>query len=244
MNAMISLLLIFLIVIVIVFFIPVVRAKLFTLLSWKITLTLAGLYLGILMMIVPILYILPENCLIKNNETKDQVVATSQNLISDLYNKRVPSERDLSKLEGIYKNSSHTFNADSNHLSVNIQASTGSRHVFIERKAVDDGQIGVSSYATAQYIGDVNFTKLISPPTFTLQNGTLSLKPPGHQILNFKQLNADFTINQFSNRNYAIHELSTNFGEQIVYIRVPKSLVIDKGQHTDQIQMVDPVVQF
>ncbi len=224
--------------ITIVFIVPIIRSRVLGVLSWKKTLILAGLYLGILITLVPILYLLPDEAFIKQVNNKDQSIRTSQNLMNALYSHQIPAEVDLAKMEGIYKNSSNSFKLDSNKLSFNIQVSMGSRHVFVERKPVDDGEIDISTYVTAQYMGEVNFTHQITPPTFTFHNGTLSLIAPGYQTLMFRQFNADFTVDQFKKQNSAIPGMSTNFGGQIIYIRVPKSLLIDGGQYPDQIQMV------
>lgn len=231
--------LLFLIGIAIVYVVPTIRPKLFMLLSWKKALLLTGLYLGVLIMLVPLFYMLPDIYFHKIVENKAQAIATSQNLMNDLYNHHIPTEGDLAKLEGIYKNSSHTFKIDSNKLSFNLQPNTGSYHVFIERKDVDDGEIDLSTYTTAQYMGEVNFTKRLIPPEITLKNGMLSLGAYNRQTLEFKQFNADFTADQFNNQTSSIHEMSTNFGNQIVYLRVPKSLEINRGVLEDRILMIN-----
>lgn len=238
MRTILFLILLFLIGIAIVFIFKSIRPKIFRLLSWKLSSILAGLYLGVLIILVPILYMLPDKDFIKIVENKDQAIATSQNLMNNLYNHHFPAEGDLAKLEGIYRNSSHTFKVDSSKLSFNLQTSTGSYHVFIERKDVDNGEIDVSTYVTAQYMGEVNFTKQLLPPKISLNNGMLSLRAPNYQTLEFKHFNLDFTMDQFKNRSLNPNSMSTNYGAQIVYIRVPQSLEINRGVLEDRIQMI------
>ncbi|HBV85864.1 MAG TPA: hypothetical protein DEF42_04200 [Desulfosporosinus sp.] len=237
MNSLLLLILLFLIGIVIISLFQSLRSKITRLLSWRLSAIIAGLYLGFLAMLVPILYLLPANDFIKTVENKEQAISNSQILMNDLYNQKFPSEEDLAKLEGVYKNSSHTFKVDSNKLSINLRTKTGSYHVLIQEKDVDDNEINVSAYVTAQYMGEVNFTKQLAPPAISLKNGILFLTTPNYQTLEFKQFNSDFTVDQFKHQN-SNNGLSTNFGEQIIYIHVPKNLEINRDGLEDRIQLI------
>lgn len=236
MNIILFPILLVLIGILLIFFSKSIRPKLLRLLSWKVGAIFTGLYLGVLSMFVPVLYMLPDKDFIKTDAHKDQAIVTSQNLINNLYNQHFPAEKDLAKLEGIYKNSSQTFPVDSSKLSFN-QQTTGSYHVLIERKGVDDGEINISTYVTAQYIGDVNFSKRLFPPVISLKNGILSIRGRNYQSFEFKHFNSDFTVDQFENQNSRINEMS-HFGDQIIFIRVPKSLDINKGESEGQIHFI------
>ncbi|MCO1601177.1 hypothetical protein [Desulfosporosinus nitroreducens] len=189
-------------------------------------------------MLVPILYMLPNKDFVKIVENKDQAIASSSNLMNNLYNQHFPTEGDLDKLEGIYKNSDQTFKLDSSKLSFDLQPGTENYHVLIERKELDDGEIDVSTYVTAQYVGEVNFTKRLLPPAISVDNGMLSLRAPDRQTFEFKQFNIDFTMAQFNNQNSSIHEMSPHFANQIIFIRVPQSLEINRGVSGDRIQII------
>jgi len=238
MSRVLSQLLLFLIGIAIVFMFKFKRPKFYRPLSWKLSVLATGLYLGVLIMLVPILYMLPAKDFIKTAEDKDQAIASSLNLMNNLYNQHFPTEGDLDKLKGIYKNSDKTFKLDSSKLSFNLQPGTENYHVLIERKDLDDGEIDVSTYVTAQYVGEVNFTKRILPPTISVENGMLSLRAPDRQTFEFKQLNVDFTMAQFNNQNSSIHEMSSHFANHIIFIRVPQSLEINRGVLGDRIQII------
>lgn len=238
MSRVLSQILLFLIGIAIVFMFKFKRPKFYRPLSWKLSVLATGLYLGVLIMLVPILYMLPAKDFIKTVESKDQAIASSLNLMNNLYNQHFPTEGDLDKLEGIYKNSDQTFKVDSSKLSFDLQPNIGNYHILIERKDIDDGEIDVSTYVTAQYVGKVNFTKRLLPPAISVKNGMLSLRAPDRQTFEFKQFTIDFTMAQFDNQNPSIHEMSPHFSNQIIIIRVPQSLEINRGVLGDRIQII------
>jgi len=43
-------------------------------------------------------------------------------------------------------------------------------------------------------------------------------------------------VDQFKKHNYG--GVSANFGDKVIYIRVPKNLELDKGKYSDQIQVL------
>jgi hypothetical protein len=154
----------------------------------------------------------------------------SQNVIFDLYNDHLPAGENLDNQPGLYRNSSQTFNNDTKKLAFKVSSNSGNHPIFVARKKVDDGKIEVSTYVATQLAGTIDFTKLVLPPIITYQNGTLSVEST-HQSLNFIECNADFTINQFKNQNMEDRNgLSTNFGEGVIYVRVPKSLEIENEE--------------
>ena len=235
------LLLLLFIVIVIKLIVPIIRSRVSVFISWRRGSISASLYLGVLIILVPIIHLLPDRDFIKLIETRQQTETISRNAINDLYN-HSPLVGDLNKQKGLYKNSSHTFKVETKELSFIFSSptSTGNYHIFIERKDVDDGEIGLSSYAATQIMGGADYTKLILPPTISFQNGTLSITSPIHQTFDFSQFNADFTVDQFKHRNADyINRMSGSFDENVIYIRVPKSLEIDKGAYNGQIQIIE-----
>lgn len=240
-----SLLLIVLIIaiITIAFIVPTIRAKINICKTWKGSFILTGLYLGVLILMVPMLTVLPDNNYINLAEDSDRDLAfTSQDLILNVDFANHLTEESLDKHQGFYKISSQTFKADTNKLSFLLYDSSnnGRYRIFVEQKEVDDGEIEVSAYATTQLAGGVDFTKLMLPPVISFQKGTLSFKSPSRQSLEFKQFKNDFTLDQFKLQNHGISMgMSGNLGGEVIYIRVPKSLEIDKGMYSDdQIQMI------
>lgn len=196
---------------------------------------MSGLYLGILIMAVPILYLSFKDGTNEYIEDRNRAVTIAQNTMDKLYNQNLTGKENLDNLPGIYKNSSHTYQIETKKLSFNIPSNSGIYPILIARKNVDDGTIEVCTYITTQFVGEVDYTKYVSPPIVTFQNGTLSFEPT-HQSLHFIQCNADFTVNQFKNP-YREDEngLSNTFGDKIVFIRVPKNAEIDNGENHIQI---------
>ena len=195
--------------------------------SWKRSLLIAGLYLAGLILLVPILYLLPNKDFIKLHENANKTEALSQYNAGDLYYNS--AKGNIDEQQGFYKNSSVTFKIYKKTLRFKASNNTGYNQIFIERKGVDDGKIEVNTYVATHFIEDIDITKQISPPNISFKDGILTIKTE-RQSLGFKRFNLDFTLKQFkpayieNNRG-----MSTNFGGRVVYIRVPKSLEIDKG---------------
>lgn len=231
------------IALVIRFITPIIKTRMSGLMTWKRSFIFAGLYLGVLIMLVPMLLMLPDKGYIKLIENRDQAIGLSQNLIDEL-NHHLTTGQSLDKLQGIYKISGQNFKVETNKLLFifNERNFTGDYRIFVERKDVDDGEIGVSTYATTQLAGGIDLTKLILPPAVSFQKGTLSLKSPSRQTFEFKQFKNDFTVDQFKLQNYGnFIGMRSSFGGQVIYISVPKSLEIDKGIYSDQIHMISGV---
>lgn len=236
MNFILLPLLILLIVIILRDIVPMIRSKISVFVTWRRSLIVAGIYLGILILIVPILYVLPNEGLNKLGENWSQGEIMSQNPITDL----LPLKGDLDKQPGLYRNSNHTFKVDAKKLAFN-ESVNGNNQIFVERKDVDDGEIEVSTYAATHTVGNVDFTKLILPPVTSYKDGMLSIKSANQPRLNFNQFNSDFTVAQFKNLTKGVgngRSSSFGFGWKMIYIRVPKSLEIDEGNYNGQIQIV------
>ncbi|HZK52798.1 MAG TPA: hypothetical protein VFC84_01150 [Desulfosporosinus sp.] len=233
-------LMIFIIVIVIRDIVPFLRTRMSGLLTWKRSFICAGLYVGILVLMVPMLYVLPNEGFIKVSTNSNQANTLYQNVLNDLFNPDDNFPLDFYQQEGLYKNSSKTFKAETNKLAFNSDPNTNLPRIFVERKAVDDGEINVSTYAGTQSVGGIDITKLIVPPAMSFNKGTLSFPSNNQQVLNLKKFNPDFTVDQFKNGiSESMNSSSWHFGfGQVIYIRVPKSLEIDTGAYSHQIQMI------
>ena len=224
-----ALFLLIVVIIAIAYIVPKIGSKI-TRITWKGSLRLSGLYLGILILVIPIYYFLPKEGT-NNVENRNNAVAISQKTMNNLLNQHLSPEDNLDDLPGLFKNSSYTFQVDTKKLSFNLPSNAGIYPILIVPKKVDDGIIEVRTYITTQFVGEIDYTKFVSPPVITLQNGTMSFEIT-HQSLHFIQCTADFTVNQFKNQNIGNENgLSTTFGDKVVYIRVPKSLEVDTKEN-------------
>ncbi|HVJ48151.1 hypothetical protein [Desulfitobacterium sp.] len=191
--------------------------------SWKRNILCAGVYLAILIMLVPISYLLPRQGFMQPGGDKSQTVLYSPTDVVDNFS----SVENPDQVKGVYKNNSQTFKLDTNSLAFDGSVNQGNYQILIKRKDVDDGEIEVSSYTSEQIIGDINFTKNILPPSISLQSGTLSIKAPSRQNLEFKQFMADFTVDQFKHLNQnLLDNYSGDPNWRIIYLRVPQSVKI------------------
>lgn len=202
------------------------RIKL-TQISWRGSLIISSLYLGILIIIVPIFYLQPAEGFLKSVENRTSAEALAEKAVTDLFNHHLPTGGNLDEFPGLYKNSSYTFLIETRKLSFNVSNASGNYPIFVTRKNTDDGKIEVSTYAATQFVGKIDYTKLVLPPIVNFHNGTLYVKPV-QQSLNLIQCNTDFTVNQFEKQNVGYNSgIGSTFGENMVYIRVPKSLDVE-----------------
>lgn len=239
MNFIILPLTILFIVIVVRFILPIIRNRISGLMTWKRSFIIAGLYLGVLILMVPTLYMLPDNGFTKLMEDTSEAETKSQNSYADLKN-HLSLVGDLDQQNGLYKNSHQTFKVDTKKLALIVdERMIGNYQIFVEPKGVDDGEIEVFTYVATQpqLGGGLDLTKLLSSPAISFQKDTLSVMSPSRQTVDFTQFNADFTVDQFKKQNSG--GVSANFGENFIYIRVPKSLKLDQGKYSDQIQMLN-----
>lgn len=218
---------IFLIIVILVVF----RVKL-NFFKWRINLVLVGIYLAVLIMAVPIMYLLPMQDITTPVKDTNQVVEeTDQEKmipLGDIFKNY--NGQSLGSPGGVYQNSSKTFKFAGNTLALNIP-SNDNYNILVDRKNVDDGEIEVSSFIAPHNINGVDFTKEIEPPDISVQGNTLSIIKKKQQ-LNFAQFEANFVLDQFTHLN--VHDNRSNvssFGENVVLLRVPKSLEIEKGNY-------------
>lgn len=192
-------------------------------LSWKRNVLCAGVYLAILIMLVPISYLLPRQGFLQPSGDKSQTVLITPEDVVDSFS----SVDNPGQVKGVYKNNTQTFKLDTNQLTFDESANQGNYQILIKRKAVNDGEIEVSSYTPERLIKEINYEKNILPPSISLKSGTLSIKAPSQQNLEFKQFIADFTVNQFYHINQKSFDLNRmNPGWNIIYLRVPQSVEI------------------
>ncbi|WP_425803458.1 hypothetical protein ACHOLT_17980 [Desulfitobacterium sp. Sab5] len=190
--------------------------------SWKRNILFAGVYLAILILLVPLSYLLPRQEFTQAETNKNEMNLSSPEDVVTLFS----SEDNPDQIKGIYKNKSQTFTAHVNSLSFDSSVNRGNNLVFIKRKAVDDGEVEMSSYTNELLVGGINYTKFILPPNVLLDDGYLSIKEPSHQSFEYKQFMADFTIDQFKHLNSKSLDSYSNQDWNIIYLYVPQSMEI------------------
>lgn len=192
-------------------------------LSWKKNSFFAGLYLALLIILVPISYLLPTQEFTQSSEDKSQNINYSPTDVIDSFS----STENPDQIQGVYKNSTQTFKLDTHALSFNEAINRGNYQIFIKRNGINDGQIEVSTYIYKQFYGKIDLTKRIPPPSISLQNGKLTIETIEHPNFEFKQFLADFTVDQFRPHNQEWFNSSRSPSDwRIIYLRVPQSLEI------------------
>lgn len=190
--------------------------------SWKRNIFVAGTYLALLILLIPLSYLLPRQGFIQAATDKNDINLYSPEDVLTLFS----SEDNPDQIKGIYKNKSQTFTTQLSSLSFDSSVDRGNNLVFIKRKTVDDGEVEMSSYTNELLFGGIDFAKSTLPPNVFLDNGYLSIKEPSHQSLEYKQFMADFTIEQFKHINSKSLDSYSNQGWNIIYLRVPQSMEI------------------
>lgn len=223
-NLILISLFMFIIGIIVIAFTRVIRPWAKGNLSWKKNVFSAGLYLAILIILVPIFYSLPTQEFVQSSEGKGQRIDYSLTDVVDSFS----STENPDQIQGVYKISTQTLKLDSPILSFNEAINRGNYQIFIKkRNDINDREIEVSTYIYEQFYGDIDLTKRIPPPSISLQNGRLNIKTIEHPNFEFKQFLDDFTVNQFRNQN---HERFNTYRSpsdwRIIYLRVPQSLEI------------------
>lgn len=230
MNSIMSL---FLLVIVIGFFYFLAKGlwpRVTRRLTWKNNLISAGIYFVLLLLLVPLSALLPQDDFVQSSKDGDKGLLITQaprDWSVDSRKYHIPLDGRFEEQSGLYKNSSQTFPADSNSITLESTANTGYQPIYIERKDNDDRKIEVSSYVAPHYADSIDFTRIVSPPRIIFEKGILTIEVPSQQNLQFKSLSNSFTVNQFKQKDQNIREGNSSvFGGKAVYIRIPKNLEI------------------
>lgn len=204
-------------------------------LTWKNNLLLAGAYLVLLLLLVPLSALLPQDDFVRSSKDGDKELLITQaprDWSVDSRKYSIPPDGRFEEQSGFYKNSSQTFQADTNQLTLVGSADTGYELIFMERKDSDDGEIEVSSYVAPHYADSLDFTRMVLPPKISFEKGIMTIEAPSQQNLVFKNVSDSFTVNQFKQDNQNDREGNVSiFGGKAVYIRIPKNLEIinDEG---------------
>ena len=218
MNLMSLFILIFIIGLLLI---PVSRIKGYFI-TWQGSLVLTGVYLAALLVLIPLLYLLPDQGMIKDSPNIDQ--AAWQVTLEELYN--LPAQIDLHEPDGLYKTGSMTFKFGGDKLEFKVAENAGGSIVMVERKDVDDGKIEISTYTTPYRIDDIDFTELVFPLDISLENNILTVGME-NQRLEFSVFKGDFVTDQFKGNKMFTTPRGINYGWQIVYVHIPKSLATE-----------------
>jgi len=243
MNAIKSL---FLLIIVIAFFYFLAKGlwpRVTRRLTWKNNLISVGIYFVLLLLLVPLSAFLPHDDFVQSSKDGDKELLITQAPLDwsqDSKKFHIPSDGRFEEQSGLYKNSSQTFQADTNLITLESSAKTGYQPIYIERKDSDDGVIEVSSYVAPHYTDSIDFTRIVSPPRISFEKGILTIEAPSQQNLQFKSLSDSFTVNQFKQKDQNTREgHSSVFGGKAVFIRIPKNLEIHDEGFQGQINWVN-----
>lgn len=206
-------------------------------LTWKINLISAGIYFVLLLLLVPLSALLPKDNFVRSSKDGDKELLITQaprDWSVDSKKFHIPIDGHFEEQSGLYKNSSQTFRADTNPITLESSSKTGYNPIYIERKDSDDGKIEVSSYVAPHYTDSIDFTRIVSPPGISFEKGILTIDAPSQQNLQFKSLSYGFVVNQFKQKDQKTRESSFSvFGGKAVYVRIPKNLEVITGAGFD-----------
>lgn len=199
---------------------------------------IALLYLLVLALTVPVIYLLPGN----GGWAKGIYYEQSIN------GKDLPFSSDDDPMVGMefgaqgnrdsyYRISEQNFKVAGNHLDFRVTVSfnngdAGYTQILIKRKTVDDGEIGVAIYAGKHYLDHLNYTERVIPPNVQMQGSVLNItgeKQAPSQLI-FRRMAEDFTQSQFQQEEYGMSGSAFSGGSVsgIIYVEVPKSLEVGK----------------
>lgn len=160
----------------------------------------------------------------------------------DIKEKSIELEKQLStgkysdiNANHILKHSSFEYRQESLKLMMNGNFVP---RVFIEKKDQDDDMIDAYAYTSGLYINGVDFTEQIIAPKFDLMNDQLEIHSTVDQKeINLSMMKNEFTITQFSGSSSVFDPIEYN--EPIIYLRLPKSLVLENEKDLYFLQYVN-----
>jgi len=222
----------------------VTRSKPLARVSWRRNMLIAGVYLLLLVLAIPVFYSLPvddarvygrgseirRDGIAGGEETEtDPRTLTVLRRLEEEYSPHALTFNDLEDAPGIYKKGSRTFELAPNTTQVKYLDVEGNKKIFIERKAVNDGRIDVHTYYSRVVLSGADITALITPSEVTFSDGTLVIGPQKEQKFNFVGFKRDFTISQFTDpRPDRLSGIRFDLGWEIILIRIPPSLDIEE----------------
>ncbi|WP_066295192.1 hypothetical protein [Bacillus sp. FJAT-29937] len=181
----------------------------------KVTHWLLIIYVGVLLLSAFYLTLWPQDRE-ASRETKEN---WNEDLVRDhFYNSLFEGKVD--QLEGRQLINAKNYDYANN--TINIEITGYDYRIFVERKDDDDGVIEARVYTDGLIVGGFDFTNKITPVNFRLNDDTLKINYPSHQMINISVARKEFTINQFTGQ-HPINDVIGD-GALAVYLIIPKSL--------------------
>lgn len=201
--------------------------------KWKNNLLLAGVYLAVLILLVPLALVLDQGGGLGSGSStgKELLTEAPSNLAGPGWERQVPMDGHFEELEGYYKNSSQTFQAEGPQLKIKTDGAPEYGQIFLERKDSADGLIEVSTYvahhyARSNYAKSIDYTKLVAPPQISLEKEILRIEAPPKQKLVFQEFSDSFIVSQFKEGVQNNYGGMMAFGEKGILIQVPSDLEV------------------
>jgi hypothetical protein len=135
-----------------------------------------------------------------------------------------PQVLAIKSSEKKYNIENYNFDYDGKDLEINF---TKENHqIIVDRKTLDDNKIEVYWYPGAITLNGIDFTSMIKEPNIKLIRSKLNIECE-KQKYRLTQFSKDIAIKQFYEKiDNESNSGVTNYGSDIIYIRIPKNLKI------------------
>ena len=236
----------FLIIVFIYLLAKFVRPRLRRVYRWKTNLLLAGAYLALLVVFIPLALFVEQGEFFQSRNDQAQGLFTEApaNWSEDGRRYHIFEDEPLERQAGLVENSRQTYAAATPRLKIKTSGSGGHGRIFLERKKNADGIIEVSTYAASHYVRtdssapqSFDFTKLVAPPQITWEEGLLKIEDPVKQRFGLKVYGDSFPVRQFKGEKQGYYGggAAMVFGEKGVVVRIPADMEVvdgDSGEFT------------
>jgi hypothetical protein len=216
----------------VIFLLKKFQPQLNSLYSWKRNFLLAGGYLGVLIIFIPLTAVMDRGeLIISQNPDKELIALAPEDWSAAGIKFGLPEDGKFETQKGLYKNSAQTFPVEGK-LEIKMSEDTEYNRVYLARKESADGVVEVSTYVAPHYVGNnwdlsLDITKLINPPQISLENGVLKIQRPIHEELVFGYFDDNFTLKQFEQKDQSKWGSRHGVrGERGILIEVPSDLEI------------------
>lgn len=214
-----------------------VQPRLHRIYKWKTNLLIAGAYLALLILSIPLGVLFDQSEFLQSRNAKDQgLLAEAPSNWSEVSRGvHIIEDEPLKAQAGLVENSHQTFEITAPQLEIRPGNSSNYGRIFLEQKEKADGIIEVSTYvAPHQTRTDasqfIDFTKMIPPPKINFEEGILRIEAPIRRNLVFKDFSDSFLVNQFKEVRQDYRGGSMIFGEKVILIRVPSDVEVFEGE--------------
>lgn len=186
----------------------------------KITHWLLIIYVGVLLLSIPLVTLLTNDTISSREKVEDW---NEERELSHFYT--AIHEGNVEQL-----GSRHLINEeayDYGNQSLNIRSNSGiDISINVERTDRNDGKIEALVYTNGLIISGYDFSDMLVPINFRLVGDTLEVIHPEHQSINIAIVRNEFTINQFTGQK-PINDVAGG-GQLEVYLKIPQSLQINE----------------